>query len=236
MADLYKLQFNNRTILTANRDSFVAFLPEDKFGRVTYTGSCSKVSSISAPANRLQFMVLPSQANNTQFGVCIDGLNTSTGIGVFWIDNYTISSDGALHFEGWKGANATSLSSNSGWPTAGDNTRLYYYASQTFGGVTTEAHKFGLVVPTDAVAVVLYYKNFPASSGFIANTMNTDRTYVDTSSCTCGFGNNTTVGNAIWNLATNTRGSYDIAAGNMTYPFATNKTILCGSKDFLTSL
>ena len=30
MAELQKLQFNNRTILTANRDSFVAFLPEEK--------------------------------------------------------------------------------------------------------------------------------------------------------------------------------------------------------------
>ena len=30
MAELQKLQFNNRTILTADRDSFVAFLPEKK--------------------------------------------------------------------------------------------------------------------------------------------------------------------------------------------------------------
>lgn len=30
MADLQKLQFNNRTILVPNRDSFVAFLPEEK--------------------------------------------------------------------------------------------------------------------------------------------------------------------------------------------------------------
>lgn len=30
MADLYKIQFNNRTILTPSRDSFVAFIPEDK--------------------------------------------------------------------------------------------------------------------------------------------------------------------------------------------------------------
>lgn len=234
MKDLQKLQFNNRTILTASRDSFVAFLPEDTFGRVTYTGSCSKVSSIAVPNSRLQFMVLPKQANNTQLGTCNNGINTSYGIGIFWVDSYTISSDGALHFEGWKGANATSSSSNSGWPTAGDNTRVYYYASQTFGGITTEAHKFGIIVPSNAIAVVLYYRN--DGSILTVNSMNTDRTYVDKSSCTCGFGNNTTVGNNIWNLAANARGSYDVAAGNMTYPFSTNKTILCGSKDFLTSL
>jgi len=50
MADLQKLQFNNRTILTASRDSFVAFMPEDKPALYEYANFGTQSWSSGGPS------------------------------------------------------------------------------------------------------------------------------------------------------------------------------------------
>lgn len=237
MADLQKLQFNNRTILTASRDSFVAFIPEEKLGRVNFTkGTCSRQTlNFGERIYRVQFMVLPVTSYTSQLGTCNNGIATGSGVSVFWVTEYTIDSDGALHVKGRKAAyDYTRASSSSGWPTLNSST-MYYYGSQTFGGVSTEAHKFGVGVPSDAVAVMLAYKNQTEQS-IIANTINTDKTYTSIKDCLCGMCKDTTILNSIASLSTNATASYNISSSNMIYPLQSSRTILCGPKDFLTSL
>lgn len=237
MADLQKLQFNNRTILTSGRDSFVAFLPEVKLGRVNFTkGTCSKQTlNFGERIYRVQFMVLPVTSYTSQLATCNNGISTISGASVFWVTEYTIDSDGALHVKGRKAAyDYTRASSSSGWPTLNSST-MYYYVSQSFGGVSSEAHKFGVGVPSDAVAVMLAYKD-QAEQSISANTINTDKTYTSIKDCLCGMCKDTTILNSIANLATNATTTYDISASNMIYPLQSSRTILCGPKDFLTSL
>ena len=234
---IMKLQYNNRTILTPSRDSFVAFIEEPKSSRVQYTtGTCSSQTlSLGGRNYRIQFMVLPTQADNTQLATCNNGISTVSGTGVFWVTNYTIDSDGALHVAGYKAAyNSTSCSNNSGWPSANSNA-LYYYGSQTFGGVSTEAHKFGLNVPSDAVAVMIAYKDQTEES-ITCNTIATANTYSGLPDAKCAFITGETNVNTIFNLAVNTSASYDYTASQVVYPLKSNRTILCGSRVFLQSL
>ena len=205
--------------------------------RVAFTkGTCSKQTlSLNGRNYRVQFMVLPTDADNTQLGTCNNGISTSSGVGVFWVTNYTIASDGALSVTGYKAAyNSTSCSSSSGWPSASSSS-LYYYGSQTFGGVTTEAHKFALNVPSDAVAVLLAYKN-QTEEYLTCNTIATGKTYSSIADATCGFVRSQSYVDTIFGLAANTTASYDFSASLMYYPLQTNRTILCGSRVYLQSL
>lgn len=240
MANIQKLQFNNRTILVPSRDSYVAFdatVPAPTASRVNFTkGTCSRQSlSFGERIYRVQFMVLPVTTYTSQLGTCNNGIATVSGVSVFWVTNYTIDSDGALHATGRKAAyDYSSASSNSGWPTLNSST-MYYYGSQSFGGVSTEAHKFGVGVPSDAVAVMLAYKN-QAEQSITANTINTDRTYNGLPDALCGMCKDQTILNAIKNLSTNATATYDISASNMIYPLKSSRTILCGPREFMQSL
>jgi len=235
---ILKLQYGNKTILNSARTGYVGYVPPPvPATRVAYTvGTCQRQTlSLSGRHYRVQFMVLPTAADASQFATCNNGIATNTGVGVFWVTDYRIDSDGALHVSGYKAPyTSTSCSSSSGWPNMTNN-RLYYYGSQSFGGVTTEAHKFGLPVPADAIAVLLAYKN-QTEETLTCNTIATDKTYNDVTDSTCGFVINQTYVDTIFGLAANTEASYDFTAAEMVYPLATNRTILCGSKNFLTSL
>lgn len=205
--------------------------------RVVYTaGTCTKMTlSLGGRNYRAQFLVLPTLADNSQFATCNNGINTGNGAGIFWVTQYTIDSTGALHVTGYKAAyTSNSCSNSSSWPTANSN-RLYYYGSQTFGGVTSEAHKFGLNVPSNAVAVLVAYKG-QAESQLTCNTIATNKTYSSVQDATCGFCIDEGYVNDIYGLAAGTTKTYDVAATEMYYPLATNRTILCGSKNFLTAL
>lgn len=205
--------------------------------RVAFTkGTCSKQTlSLNGRNYRVQFMVLPTGADNTQLATCNNGISTGSGVGVFWVTDYTIASDGALSVTGYKAAyNSTSCSNSSGWPSA-NSSSLYYYGSQSFGGVSTEAHKFGLNVPSDAVAVLLAYKNQTEES-ITCNTIATGKTYSSIADATCGFVRSQSYVDTIFGLAVNTSASYDFSASLMYYPLQTNRTILCGSRVYLQSL
>lgn len=205
--------------------------------RVAFTkGTCSKQTlSFGSRIYRVQFMVLPVTNYTSQLGTCNNGISNASGVSVFWVTDYTINSDGALHVTGRKAAyDYTMARSRSTWPTLNSST-MYYYSSQSFGGVTTEAHKFGVGVPSDAVAVMLAYKNQTEES-ITANTINTARTYTGLQDCLCGMCKDQTILNSIANLAVNTAATYDITAANMVYPLQSSRTILCGPREFLQSL
>lgn len=205
--------------------------------RVTYTkGTCSKQTlSFGSRIYRTQFMVLPVTNYTSQLGTCNNGISTNSGVSVFWVTDYTIDSDGALHVTGRKAAyDYSRASSSAGWPSQ-NSSSMYYYGSQSYGGVTSEAHKFGVGVPSDAVAVMLAYKNQTEES-ISANTINTNRTYTGLKDCLCGMCKDQTILNSIANLAVNTAATYDITATNMVYPLQSSRTILCGPREFLVSL
>lgn len=241
MSEIIKLQFNNRTLRFPGNSGFLGYVeppsPVVPNTRAAFTsGTCSKQTlNFGERIYRVQFMVLPSQADNTQLATCNNGISTGSGVSVFWVTDYTISADGALHAVGYKAAyDYTSASSNSGWPTLNSST-MYYRGSQTFGGVSAEAHKFGVGVPSDAIAVMLAYKN-QNEEGITCNTILTDRTYNGLPDALCGMCKDTTVLNSIANMATSASATFDVSASNMIYPLQSNRTILCGSKNFLTSL
>lgn len=227
----------NGTILKVNNGASVIGSVTFSNTRVNFiSGSCSKQTlNFGSRIYRVQFMVLPVTSYTSQLGTCNNGISTNYGVSVFWVTEYTIDSDGALHVKGRKAAyDYSSASSNSGWPTLNSST-MYYYGSQSFGGVSSEAHKFGVGVPSDAVAVMLAYKNQTEQS-IIANTINTNKTYTGLPDCLCGMCKDQTILNSIANLAVNTAATYDITATNMIYPLQSSRTILCGPREFLQSL
>lgn len=203
--------------------------------RVGFVSGTCQSSSLTCPAYRMQFTVLPTGADDSQYGSCNNGIEIYTGTGLFWVTDYSIDSSGNLTVSGRKAVNATSTSGSSGWPTLGSNTALYYYSPYTVGGVSSEAHKYGIAVPSDAIATLVYYKNCRDNS-INANTVQTNKTYTDVTSSTCAFVNDTTTGDAMWNLAANTTASYTFSSSIITYPFSTNRTIVVGSKNYLESL
>ena len=227
----------NGSILKVNNGQSVIGSVTFSNTRVNFiSGSCSKQTlSFGSTFTRVQFMVLPKCNYTSQLGTCNDGIGTGYGCSVFWVTEYTIDSDGALHVKGRKAAyDYSSASSNSGWPTLNTST-MYYYASQTFGGVTTEAHKFGVGVPEDAIAVMIVYKNH-SNSGITANTINTDKAYNGIQDSVCGMCKDSSVLNSIVSLAVNTPATYDISGSNMVYPISSSRTILGGPREFLQSL
>lgn len=205
--------------------------------RVNFTtGTCSlQTVTFDSSKYRVQFMVLPTDANETQFATCNNAIVTEQGYGIFWVTGYDIDISGNMHVEGYKGYNSTSISRNSGWPTLGSNATLYYYGGQTFGGVSAEAHKSGSAVPSNAIAVMLAYRNWHDTS-IQANTVLTDKAYNSVVDSTTAFITDETFVNTLWNLNADTVAAYDITSSNIIYPWATNRTIVCGSKDSLTSL
>lgn len=211
--------------------------PTPSRGRAVFkTGTCSKqILSLGGRHYRAQFMVLPTDADNTQFATCNNGISTGSGVGIFWVTSFRIDSDGTLHITGRKASsNSNSCQNSSGWPTAPSN-KLYYYGSQSFGGVSTEAHKCAQNVPSDAVAVIIAYKN-QTEEQITCNTIETDSTYTDVTDSMCGFCVNQTTMDEIYALAGDTETSYDIPSTDMYYPLQSNRTILCGSKNSLTAL
>lgn len=227
---------NNRPILVNSRPLIISSSPEYATRVVFTTGTCSKQTlNFGERIYRVQFMVLPVTDYTSQLGTCNNGISTGSGVSVFWVTDYTIDSDGALHVTGRKAAyDYTRASSSSGWPTLNSST-MYYYGSQTFGGVSSEAHKFGVGVPSDAVAVMLAYKN-QSEQSIVANTINTERTYTGIQDSLCGMCKDQTILNSIANLAVDTAATYDITAANMIYPLESSRTILCGPREFLQSL
>lgn len=222
---------------SAYQGSTLVYQSHKPASRVVFTtGTCSSQTlSFGSRIYRVQFMVLPVTNYTSQLGTCNNGISTSSGVSVFWVTDYTIASDGALHVTGRKAAyDYTRATSSSGWPTLNSST-MYYYGRQSLGGVTSEAHKFGVGVPSDAVAVMLAYKNQTEES-IIANTINTERTYTGLSDCLCGMCKDQTILNSIANLAVNTAATYDITSANMVYPLQSSRTILCGPREFLQSL
>lgn len=204
--------------------------------RVVYTaGTCSiQTLSLGGSHYRAQFLVLPTLADNSQFATCNNGINTSDGAGIFWVTQYTIDSDGALHVTGYKAPYTSNVCINrSNWPSAYSN--KLHYRTHTFGGVSTEAHKFALNVPSDAVAVLVAYKG-QVESQLTCNTIATNKTYSSVKDATCGFCIVESYVNDIYGLAAGTTKTYNFTSSEMYYPLATNRTILCGSKHFLTAL
>lgn len=180
-------------------------------------------------------MVLPVTDYTSQLGTCNNGIDTRAGASVFWVTDYTINSDGALHVTGRKAAyDYTMARSRSSWPKL-NSSIMYYYGSQSFGGVSSEVHKFGVGVPSDAVAVMLAYRN-QSEESITANTINTAKTYTGLQDCLCGMCKDQTILNSIANLAVDTAATYDITSANMIYPLQSSRTILCGPREFLQRL
>ncbi len=203
--------------------------------RVGFVSGTCQYTSMSCPAYRLQFTVLPTGADNSQYGSCNNGIEINTGTGLFWVTDYNIDSSGNLTVSGRKAVNATSTSGSSSWPTLGSNTSLNYYYPFSVGGVSSEGHKYGIAVPSDAIATLVYYKNCVDTS-VAGNTVQTNKTYTDVTSSTCAFINDTTTANAMWNLANDATATYTFSSSIVTYPFNTNRTIVVGSKNYLESL
>lgn len=203
--------------------------------RVGFVSGTCQLNSMSCPAYRMQFTVLPSGADESQYGSCNNGIEINTGTCLFWVTDYSIDSSGSLTISGRKAVNATSTYGTSAWPILGGNIYLNYAYPFTVGGVSSEGHKYGIAVPSDAIATLVYYKNCIDTS-VSANTVQTDKAYTDVASSTCAFVNDTTTANAIWNLAANTTATYTFASSIVTYPFSTNRTIVVGSKNYLESL
>lgn len=232
------LRINNKLMLNSNSKliGVVDYVPPANT-RVNFTsGTCSlQTYTFNTSKYRVQFMVLPTDANATQFATCNNAIVTEQGYGIFWVTSYTIDASGNMHVEGYKGYNSTSTSRNSGWPTLGSNNTLYYYGGQTFGGVSAEAHKSGSAVPANAIAVMLAYRNWYDTS-IQANTVLTDKAYNSVADSTTAFITDGTFVDTLWNLSADTTATYDITTSNIVYPWATNRTIVCGSKDSLTAL
>lgn len=198
------------------------------------TDTCSlQTITFDAKKYRAQLMVLPTNANETQFAICNSAYDvTITGVSIFWVTAYTIDTNGNMHIEGYKDCNCNSIALNSGWPTLGSNNTLYHY-NQTFGGVSAEAHKTGAPVPSDAIAVLLAYYNWYDTT-ITANTVLTDKVYNDVTDSTTAFiTDRAFVESMIW---LQTEATFDISASNIIYPWTTNRTIVCGSKDSLLAL
>lgn len=230
---------NNRPILVNSRPLIISDSPKPPATRVEFTtGTCSlQTLNFGERIYRVQFMVLPVTDYTSQLGTCNNGISTGSGVSVFWVTDYTIDSDGALHVTGRKAAHDyVRATSRSSWPTLNsDSSVMYYYGSQSFGGVSSEVHKFGVGVPSDTVAVMLAYKN-QSEEYITANTINTDRTYTGVQDSLCGMCKDQTILNSIANLAVDTAATYDITAANMIYPLESSRTILCGPREFLQSL
>ena len=208
-----------------------------KFNRATFIDNTSntQVLSFGERITRVQFMVLPKTSYTSQLATCNNGISTGSGVSVFWVTEYSIDSDGALHVKGRKADyDFTRANANSGWPTMNSST-MYYYGSQSFDGVSSEAHKFGVGVPSDAVAVLLAYKN-QTEEQITCHTMETNRVYNNITDVLCGMCKDSTVLDSIASMGTGVAATFDIAGSNMIYPLQSNRTILCGPREFLTSL
>ena len=186
---------------------------------------------------RTHFMAIPNGADNSQFGDISDGLNTGDGSNVFWVTDYSINSNGDLHIVGFKASNNSTICSDStrdSWPSL-NTTDLYYYRYYDIGGVSLEIQKRGIETPTNAIAALATY-TFPYTTTIKYNTVQTDKVYNDISDCTCGFIMDTSVINTITNMQANASYEFNITGTNMIYPLQTNRTIVCGSKNYLESL
>lgn len=209
----------------------------NSFGRVKFVRGTNVKQTVNFGGSytRTEFSVLPDSADVSQLCICHNGINTSNGVGVFWVTKYSINSAGNLYVKGYKAAyNSTSWSNNSGWPSPTSNAG-YYYASQTFGGVSTEAHKYALDVPANAVAVLFVYRG-NTESALTCNVIQTDIVYRGLQDAKYAICKNADYNNTIWGLAANTEAEYNIDASDMVYPLQSNNTVLVGSKNYLTAL
>lgn len=145
MADLQKLQFNNRTILTPSRDSFVAFVPEDIIEEWVNMGSTEYSRSGTTGTLWTSFTGMPSSSSLNYFTMIFDayiasGSGGAAGIflgnssnGIMWRmrAHYQQSYPGFVGITG----NVTAWITQPGAPSIGSytlNSVSYRYCSSKF--------------------------------------------------------------------------------------------------------
>ena len=202
--------------------------------RVVYNTSSAQSDTYTINCNRVIFAVLPTTADETQFGITTGGLRTpNNGASLFWVTNYSISNSGDLEVTGYKGAyNNTACYSNSGWPSAPSNS--LYYGNMSIYGISAETHKMGLNVPSDAIAVLVAYNWGSATTATLPIvSVNTNKVYASIKDSCCAYIPGSTYVSAIYNIEANSTATISYPASAIIYPYQSNKTIVVGSKTSL---
>jgi len=228
------LRINNKLMTNNNKLTTVAAYVPPAVSRVVYDTSSAQSDTYTTNLNRVIFALLPTTADETQFGITTAGLKTpNNGASIFWVTNYNISNSGDLEVTGYKGAyNNTACSSNSGWPSAPSNS--LYYGNMNIYGVYTETHRMGLNVPTDAIAVLVAYNWGSDATGTLPIVaVNTNKVYSSVKDSCCAYIPGSTYVSAIYNMEANSTATISYQSSNIIYPYQSNKTIVIGSRTSL---
>lgn len=167
MADLYKLQFNNRTILTPSRDSFVAFTPKEKQGLTIDLNNqgteCTTefLTQTYYPGVWEGYRVFrhgpPSTTYSTTYSYIKNiGNITSNFVIYYFFAMYYNNSSQSWGKATYTSDNSACVSQTSGWLSGGyDSQRPWYDKSRRYRNVTVNVSKGGNIEWT------LYYRNDP---------------------------------------------------------------------------
>ena len=201
--------------------------------RVVYNTATALSDTYTSRPARIVFALLPTIADNTQFAIVNNGIKTEAGCALFWVINYTIDASGNLTVTGYKASNnSTSCLNSTSWPSYPSN-YLYYRGNVSVYGVSREIHKMGLAVPAEAIAVLVAYAGNDNSETIYTTTVATDKVYSGVQDSCCAMIQGSTLSNAIFNLAANTETTLSYNASDIVYPYASNKTLVVGSKTSL---
>lgn len=227
------LTFNNKMLYRVASGKLVGFDNTIVNNRVVYNTSTAIADSYTSKAARIVFAVLPTVADTTQFAIVNNGIKTEAGCALFWVTNYTIDASGNLSVTGYKAVyNSTSCSNSASWPSYPSN-YLYYRGNVSVYGVSREIHKMGLAVPADTIAVLVAYAGNDNSETIYTTTVETDKVYSSVQDSCCAMIQGSTLSNAIFNMAAYTETTLSYNASDIVYPYASNRTLVVGSKTSL---
>lgn len=228
------LRIDNKLMLNTNNMlvSAIEYVPPP-VTRVVYNTSSAQADTYTSKPARIVFAVLPTIADTTQFAIVNNGISTEAGCAIFWVTYYTIDAFGNLSVTGYKASNnSTSCSNSTSWPTYPSN-YLYYRGDVSVYGVSREIHKMGLAVPADAIAVLVAYVGGNTSETIYTTTVETDKVYSSVQDSCCALIQGSTLSNAVFNIAANTETTLNYNSSDIVYPYASNRTLVVGSRTSL---
>lgn len=167
MSEIQKLQFNNRTILTPSRDSFVAFIPEEKQGLTIDLNNqgteCTTefLTQTYYPGVWDGYRVFrhgpPSSTYSTIYSYIKNiGNIASNFVMYYFFAMYYNNSSQSWGKATYKVDNSACISQTSGWLSGGyDSQRPQYDKSRRYRNVTVNVSKGG------DIEWALYYRNDP---------------------------------------------------------------------------